>query len=151
MPTRSDYRRRIIDDELDAYLEAASQVTVAVALEGARAIGKTSTAGERAVTRYDLDDDTQLAVVEADVARALAQPAPVLIDEWQHFPPVWDRVRRAVDDRDPPGPFLLTGSVAPKGTGVHTGAGRIVAMRMRPLSLAERWPGGGGAQRRRLP
>jgi uncharacterized protein len=112
-----------------------------VALEGARAIGKTSTAGERAVTRYDLDDDSQLAVVEADVGRALAQPAPVLIDEWQHHPPVWDRVRRAVDDHDPPGPFLLTGSVAPKETGVHTGAGRIVAMRMRPLSLAERWPG----------
>ena len=140
MPTRPGYRRRIIDDELDDYLEAASQVTVAVALEGARAIGKTSTAGERAVTRYDLDDDTQLAVVEADVGRALSQPAPVLIDEWQHYPPVWDRVRRAVDDHDPPGPFLLTGSVAPKGTGVHTGAGRIVAMRMRPLSLAERWP-----------
>ena len=141
MPARSDYRRRIIDDELDDYLEAASEVTVAVALEGARAIGKTSTAGERAVTRYDLDDDTQLAVVEADVGRALSRPAPVLIDEWQHHPPVWDRVRRAVDDRDPPGPFLLTGSVAPRGTGVHTGAGRIVAMRMRPLSLAERWPG----------
>jgi hypothetical protein len=95
----------------------------------------------RAVTRYDLDDDTQLAVVEADVGRALSQPAPVLIDEWQHYPPVWDRVRRAVDAHDPPGPFLLTGSVAPKGAGVHTGAGRIVAMRMRPLSLAERWPG----------
>jgi predicted AAA+ superfamily ATPase len=140
VPASPDYRRRIIDDELDDYLQAASQVTVAVALEGARAIGKTSTAGERAATRYDLDDDPQLAVVEADVGRALAQPAPVLIDEWQHHPPVWDRVRRAVDDRDPPGPFLLTGSVAPKGTGVHTGAGRIVAMRMRPLSLAERWP-----------
>jgi predicted AAA+ superfamily ATPase len=136
----SDYRRRIVDDELDDYLDAASRVTVAVALAGARAIGKTSTASERAVTRYDLDDDTQLAVVEADVGRALAQPTPVLIDEWQHHLPVWDRVRRAVDDRDPPGPFLLTGSVAPRGTGVHTGAGRIVAMRMRPLSLAERWP-----------
>ena len=42
---------------------------------------------------------------------ALSRPAPVLIDEWQHHPPVWDRVRRAVDDHDPPGPFLLTGSV----------------------------------------
>jgi predicted AAA+ superfamily ATPase len=140
VPANLEYRRRIVDDELDDYLQAAPQATVAVALEGARAIGKTSTAGERAATRYDLDDDTQLAVVEADVGRALAQPAPVLIDEWQHYPPVWDRVRRAVDDRDPPGPFLLTGSVAPKGTGVHTGAGRIVALRMRPLSLAERWP-----------
>src|SRR3954464_588279 len=134
------YRRRIVDDELDEYLAASPEATVAVALEGARAIGKTSTAGERAVTRYDLDDDAKLAVVEADVGRALAQAAPVLIDEWQHHPPVWGRVRRAVDAHDPPGPFLLTGSVAPKGTGVHTGAGRIFAVRMRPLSFAERWP-----------
>src|SRR3954454_21772168 len=134
------YRRRIVDDELDEYLAASPEATVAVALEGARAIGKTSTAGQRAATRYELDDETHLAVVEADVGRALSQPAPVLIDEWQHYPPVWDRVRRAVDAHDPPGPFLLTGSVAPKGMGVHTGAGRIVAMRMRPLSLAERWP-----------
>lgn len=135
------YRRRVIDDELDAYLEPAPDIGVAVALEGARAIGKTSTAGERAATRYELDDETHLAVVAADVTLALSQPAPLLIDEWQHHPPVWDRVRRAVDRHDPPGPFLLTGSVAPKGTGVHTGAGRIVALRMRPLSLAERWPG----------
>jgi uncharacterized protein len=119
----------------------APNVAVAVALESARAVGKTSTAGERAATRYELDDETQLAVISADVDLALSRPAPVLIDEWQHHPPVWDRVRRAVDRHDPPGPFLLTGSVAPKGTGVHTGAGRIVALRMRPLSLAERWPG----------
>lgn len=113
---------------------------MAVALEGARAIGKTSTAGERAATRYELDNEAHLALVAADVDLALSQPAPVLIDEWQHHPPVWDRVRRAVDSHEPPGPFLLTGSVAPKGTGVHTGAGRIIALRMRPLSLAERWP-----------
>lgn len=141
MSLPANYRRRVVDDELDTYLEAAPGVSVAVALEGARAVGKTSTAGERAVTRYELDNDTHLAVVAADVDLALSQPAPVLVDEWQHHPPVWDRVRRAVDRRDPPGPFLLTGSVAPKGTGVHTGAGRIVALRMRPLSLAERWPG----------
>jgi uncharacterized protein len=135
------YRRRTVDDELDAYLQAAPDAAVAVAIEGARAIGKTSTAGARAATRYELDDETHLAVVSADVDQALSQPAPVLIDEWQHHPPVWDRVRRAVDRRDPPGPFLLTGSVAPKGTGIHTGAGRIIVLRMRPLSLAERWPG----------
>ncbi len=141
MSPAPSYRPRVVDDELDAYLESARDVAVAVALEGARAIGKTSTAGERAVTRYELDDETHLAVVAADIGLALSQPAPVLIDEWQHHPPVWDRVRRAVDKHDPPGPFLLTGSVAPKGTGVHTGAGRIIALRMRPLSLAERWPG----------
>lgn len=141
MPAARDYRRRVVDDELDAYLATDSEIAVAIALEGARAIGKTSTASERALTRYELDDETQRAVLAADVGLALSRPAPVLIDEWQHHPPVWDRVRRAVDRHDPPGPFLLTGSVAPKGTGIHTGAGRIVALRMRPLSLAERWPG----------
>jgi len=135
------YRSRVVDDELDAYLAAAPGVTVAVALEGARAVGKTSTAAQRAVTRYDLDDAAQLAVVSADVDLALARPAPVLIDEWQHHAPVWDRVRRAVDRHDPAGPFLLTGSVAPADAAVHTGAARIVALRMRPLSLAERWSG----------
>jgi uncharacterized protein len=144
------YRRRLVDDELDGYLESAPDVAVAVALEGARAIGKISTAGKRAITRYELDDETHLAVVSADVGLALSQPAPVLIDEWQHYPPVWDRVRRAVDRHDPPGPFLLTGSVAPKGTGVHTGAGRIIALRMRPLSLAERWPGSATVSLREL-
>ena len=121
-----------------------------MALEGARAVGKTSTAGERAETRYELDDQAHLAVVSADVRLALSQPAPVLIDERQHHPPVWDQVRRAVDEHDPPGPFLLTGSVAPKGTGVHTGAGRIIALRMRPLSLAERWPGSATVSLREL-
>jgi uncharacterized protein len=144
------YRRRIVDDELDDYLNAAPDAAVAVAIEGARAIGKTSTAGERAATRYELDDATHLAVVSADMGLALSQPAPVLIDAWQHHPPVWDRVRRAVDKHDPPGPFLLTGSVAPKGTGVHTGAGRIIALRMRPLSLAERWPGSATVSLREL-
>jgi predicted AAA+ superfamily ATPase len=144
------YRRRILDDELDAYLGGAPGVSVAVALEGARAIGKTSTATERAATRYELDDEAHLAVVAADVGLALSHPAPVLIDEWQHHPPVWDRVRRAVDRHDPPGPFLLTGSVAPKGTGLHTGAGRIIELRMRPLSLAERWPGSATVSLREL-
>lgn len=126
---------------MDEYLAASPPAAVAVALEGARAIGKTSTAQERATTSYELDHEPTLAVLSADVDRALRQAPPVLVDEWQHHPPVWDRVRRAVDRHDPPGPFLLTGSVAPKEPTVHTGAGRIVPLRMRPLSLSERLPG----------
>jgi predicted AAA+ superfamily ATPase len=141
VPPSPRYHRRIVDDELDAYLESTPGVAVAIALEGARAIGKTSSAVERSATSYELDDESHLAIVSADIDLALSQPAPVLIDEWQHHPPVWDRVRRAIDRHDPPGPFLLTGSVAPKDTGMHTGAGRIIALRMRPLTLAERWPG----------
>jgi hypothetical protein len=28
----------------------------------------------------------------------LAAPRPILIDEWQHLPPIWDKLRRAADD-----------------------------------------------------
>jgi uncharacterized protein len=68
------YRRRVVDDELDALLAGARRAPVAVALEGARAIGKTFTAVERAVTTYELDEPAQLAVVAADVDLALSRP-----------------------------------------------------------------------------
>jgi predicted AAA+ superfamily ATPase len=63
---------------------------------------------------------------------------PVLIDEWQHYPSIWDRMRHAVDAGAAPGTFLLAGSSFPQEAPQHSGAGRIVTVRMRPLSLAER-------------
>jgi len=54
---------------------------------------------------------------------------------------VWDLVRRAVDDGAPPGSFVLTGSAAPDPPPTHSGAGRIVSLRMRPLGFAERVAG----------
>jgi hypothetical protein len=43
-----------------------------------------------------------------------------------------------VDQGSPPSQFLLTGSASPAAAPTHSGAGRIVTVRMRPLSLAER-------------
>ena len=63
---------------------------------------------------------------------------PILIDEWQRYPTSWDLVRRAVDARRRPGRFTLTGSASDDFAGTHSGAGRIITVRMRPLSLAER-------------
>src|SRR3546814_614129 len=60
------------------------------------------------------------------------------MDEWQRYPPSWDVVRRAVDDDNSPGRFMLTGSATPTGKPTHSGAGRIVPLRMRPLTLVER-------------
>ena len=128
------YLGRIVDDELD---ELTGELA-AVAVEGAKAVGKTATASQRAVTTYRFDDPDQRAVAEADLDRVIAAPAPVLLDEWQYVPTVWDKVRRAVDAGAGPGSFLLTGSASPRETSTHSGAGRIVSLRMRPLSLAER-------------
>jgi predicted AAA+ superfamily ATPase len=137
MTAPADYQRRALDDEFD---ELAASLA-AIAIEGAKAVGKTATAEQRARTTYFLDEPDQRAVARADPDRLLTAPAPILIDEWQQVPAIWDRVRRAVDAGAPPGSFILTGSASPTGTGTHSGAGRIVSLRMRPLSLAERWPG----------
>lgn len=110
----------------------------ALALEGPKGVGKTETASRRAATVHALDDPAQRAVAVADPSRLLDSPPPILLDEWQHVPEVWDLVRRRVDRGSSPGQFLLAGSATPSGPGTHSGAGRIVSVRMRPMSLAER-------------
>jgi predicted AAA+ superfamily ATPase len=135
MATAPDgYQRRIVDDELD---EVLSGLPV-VALEGAKAVGKTSTALRRARTVHRLDEVSERSVVEADPARLLDGAPPILVDEWQYVPDSWNLVRRAVDEGAAPGRFLLTGSTSPQAPPTHSGAGRIVSVRMRPLALSER-------------
>lgn len=129
------YHRRIIDDLLDEVVPDLA----AIALEGAKGVGKTATASERARTIVSLEDPAQRATIMADPERLTTMTPPVLIDEWQLEPSLWDRVRRAVDADMTGGRFLLTGSA---GIGpnvrVHSGAGRIVSLAMRPLALSER-------------
>jgi len=53
-------------------------------------------------------------------------------------PALWDAVRYAIDQHPQKGQFILTGSATPRRKGVlHSGAGRIGKLRMRPMSLFE--------------
>ncbi|HOX26890.1 MAG TPA: DUF4143 domain-containing protein [Candidatus Krumholzibacteria bacterium] len=133
----AEYLRRVVDSELDELLPQLP----AIALEGARGVGKTATAQRRVRTIYRLDEPAQRAIAEADPAQVLTGATPLLVDEWQRVPAVWDAVRRAVDRDNAPGRFLLTGSAGPATPPTHSGAGRIVTLRMRPLSLGERGVG----------
>ncbi len=128
------YHRRVVDTKLDELLGDL----VAITLDGAKAVGKTATATQRAATIYELDRDGVRELASADLDRVLSSPPPVLLDEWQRLPAIWDAVRRAVDEDPSPGRFLLTGSASPASPQTHSGAGRIVRLRMRPLSLVER-------------
>lgn len=131
------YDVRTIDRELDELLPVAP----AIAIDGPKGVGKTATAKRRATTTWLLDDPTQLALLKADPSFAGAPAGTLLIDEWQRFPAAWDSVRRQVDDGAPAGRFLLTGSATPAaGVDTHTGAGRILSLRMRPMALYERHP-----------
>jgi uncharacterized protein len=130
----TQYKARIIDAELDELMASLP----ALAVEGAKGVGKTVTASRRAETVHSLDDPQQRNIARGDPARLLDSHGTTLIDEWQYLPESWDLVRRAVDAGVPPGRFLLTGSMTPDKPGTHSGAGRIVSVRMRPLSLVER-------------
>ena len=129
------YVARALDVTLDTY----QPLLAALELYGAKGVGKTETASQRAVSTLRLDVTADAELLRADPQILAELPGPVLIDEWSRLPESWDMVRRAVDDGAPAGRFILTGSATvPKGATVHSGAGRIVRLQMRPLSLAER-------------
>ena len=131
------YRNRTVERELDELLTGVS----AIVLEGPKAVGKTATATRQADTVFRLDDPGERSVVEADPRRLVAGRGLTLIDEWPRYPGSWNVVRRAVDEDRTPGRFLLTGSSAVDAPFLHSGAGRIVSVRMRPMTLAERGVG----------
>lgn len=130
----SEYMTRVIDSELDELMRGVA----AISLDGPKAVGKTTTVLERASTVFRLDDEAVTELLRAAPERILEAETPVMIDEWQRMPAIWDWVRRAVDSGAAPGSFLLTGSAVPKELPVHSGAGRILSLRVRPLSFAER-------------
>ena len=132
------YMCRTVDLELD---DLFSHVA-AIALDGPKAVGKTTTAAQRAAGIMNLDRPAERVPLEADPGLLLSRPRPLLIDEWQNVPEVWDVVRHAAD-RDPSGgQFLLAGSATPRaGATAHSGAGRIGRLRMRPMTLEERGVG----------
>ena len=130
-----DYQPRVVDAELRARLESAG----AVVIEGPKACGKTETARRvaRSEVRFDVDANARAAAA-VDPNLVLAGAAPRLLDEWQVEPALWNHVRRAADDRQQAGQFILTGSAVPADDiARHTGAGRISRLRMRPMSLFE--------------
>lgn len=129
------YVSRLVDQELDALLPHVA----AVAIDGPKGVGKTATASRRASDVLRLDTQPHRLAVRSDVELITRLPKPLLIDEWQRVPDVWDAVRRAVDDEAASGSYLLAGSAVPRlAEPIHSGAGRILSLRMRPMALSER-------------
>lgn len=128
------YLDRVVDNEIAELLVSLTAVSV----EGPKGVGKTETAKRVAKTIRELDDPATQAIASADVHQLLKGEKPILLDEWQKVPTTWDAVRRAVDKNSQPNQFLLTGSASPADRPTHSGAGRMVTVRMRPLALSER-------------
>jgi len=123
---------------IEPYLSNLVRTFPAIAVEGLKGIGKTVSAKRLAATVFELDRPKDFDQVTNIPDILITETPPVLIDEWQRVPSVWDYIRRAVDDGAQPGAFLLTGSISGTDTNIHSGTGRIIRKRMYPLSLAER-------------
>lgn len=134
-----DYYQRVSDKVLLSHLESKG----AVLIEGAKWCGKTTSAKYFAKSVIEMDrpdmTDQYQQMARIKPANLLDGEIPHLIDEWQIAPNIWNAVRYEVDQRGEFGQFILTGSSVPAklDESTHTGTGRIVRMRMRPMSLFE--------------
>ena len=130
---------------MDSLLKKKLQAKGAILIEGPKWCGKTTTAEEIAASkvmlaRTDVKNNFKN-LLEIDIEAALSGEPPMLIDEWQTVPKLWDAVRYTVDHRRKMGQFILTGSAVPNKETEdeieHSGTGRFAWLTMRPMSLFE--------------
>ena len=130
---------------MDGLLAKKLRAKGAVVIEGPKWCGKTTTAEQVAVSMVMLAKEnirTSFAnLIEIDPDVALKGDTPMLIDEWQTVPKLWDAVRYTVDHRRQFAQFILTGSATPDKEAekerIHSGTGRFAWLKMRPMSLYE--------------
>ena len=134
------YIRRLSDEILERKLKGLG----AVVIVGSKWCGKTTSAKQVAgsVVSFATEREAESGriILENRPSALFDKETPILIDEWQVIPSVWDEVRKEVDERSLPGQFILTGSAVPPNLDEHTlhsGTGRFSWLRMRPMSLYE--------------
>lgn len=133
------YLKRLVENTI----EKKMQYTGAVHIEGPKWCGKSTTAARYAKTVVKLQDPITFNRYQIYATTSkddlLFGTRPILFDEWQKIPSLWDFIRLDVDDANgQPGQYLLTGSAQPReDVQRHSGAGRIASLKIRTLSLYE--------------
>lgn len=132
------YLSRIIDKQLQLYLNSFGAVLVV----GPKWCGKTTTCMLQAnsvIKLHDLKFSNEVKMlIDVNPQELFRRTTPILIDEWQVIPQIWDMVRSEVDDRGEFGQFILTGSTVVVSDQIkHSGVGRIARLKMYPMSLYE--------------
>jgi len=133
-----NYRKRLIESQIKKKMAYSGGIII----EGAKWVGKSTTAGMFSSTVIKLQDPLIkkkyqiLATISKD--EVLKGEKPILFDEWQEVPEIWDFIRLDIDDNNHKGAYLLTGSTKKQTIQTsHTGTGRINSIYMRPMSLYE--------------
>ena len=133
------YYRRVADSIIEKKLNTSG----AVLIVGPKNCGKSTTAKRLSKSQIYMQDpktkSQNIKLAEIDSSFFLNKEAPLLIDEWQVIPFIWDSIRYEIDKREAFGQFLLTGSSNPfrYDKNMHSGIGRITRYYMRTMSLYE--------------
>ncbi len=131
----SNYYPRYIEKSLERKLLSSGAVLVA----GPKFCGKTTTCLRYAKSVYRINTKGVVANTKLNPKLALIGEKPHLIDEWQKVPDTWNYVKEDLDLAYEFGSYILTGSSTPadKTQIEHPGAGRIVPLKMYPMSSYE--------------
>ena len=129
------YIRRYIEDQIRRKLNTSGAVVVV----GPKFCGKTTTCMLFQKSYVKLNTKEAITLAALNPRSVLQGENPRLIDEWQTVPDVWNCIKEDLDEEYGFGKYILTGSSTPvdKTDIYHSGAGRIVTLRMRPMSLFE--------------
>jgi len=132
------YLERLIDSSMEFALQSKGCVVI----EGPKWCGKSTTSRRFAKTIVELQHPitfkTYKIYADSGDPALLAGNKPLMFDEWQKLPDLWDYIRAEIDRQQARGWFILTGSAKPiENNGRHTGIGRMKKLVMRPMSMWE--------------
>jgi len=115
---------------IDATIEDAMKYTGCVVIEGPKWCGKSTTSKRFAKTVVELQKPNTYKAYKlySDTGdnALLTGEKPLMFDEWQKIPDLWDYIRAEIDETQEHGAFILTVSAKPvEDKERHSGIGRM--------------------------
>jgi len=129
------YYKRYVEKLIEKKLKSSGAVLIA----GPKFCGKTTTCSLFAKSIYRINTKSIVTTTRMNPKIALIGDTPHMVDEWQKVPDTWNYIKEDLDIDYQFGKYILTGSSTPadKTEIQHDGAGRIVTLKMRTMSLFE--------------
>ena len=135
--------KSLVDRRLRTLISTLLEEEPVVALQGPRAVGKTTllrhVADVHGVQVIDLDDLATRRAVADDPDLFVSGPAPVCIDEYQHVPDLLDAIKAQFNRDARAGRFLITGSTRHDAlpAAAQSLTGRLHRLSVYPFSQGE--------------
>ena len=131
------YLPRVIDDKIRKLLK----VVGAISIVGPKWCGKSWTAKFHGNSLVELDRKENIDRAKVSLDYVLNLDKPEVIDEWNVIPEIWDEIRHRCDEDNEKGKYILTCSTKLDDVDekkiFHSGAGRIIELKMHTMSLYE--------------